>query len=177
MAAAFDFEKLRNLLTEEQMKVLDSIAMVFCPELNCQEKVLGNLILAHIRDKNHTVVKQINGQSGNYVIKPYCFQGAYTCFPRLIDFDKRNFFMKLSRTQSGTWRSWVYLSGLKKEAAKYRVRPTGLVNGLQIDMDGAIGHIWPVHLVWMTARLQQDTFLSWHLAPTSEVTRGLTLPF
>jgi hypothetical protein len=24
------------------------------------------------------------------------------------------------------------------------------------------GHIWPVHLVWMTARLQQDTFLSWH---------------
>jgi hypothetical protein len=37
--------------------------------------------------------------------------------------------------------------------------------------------IWPVHLVWMTARLQQDTFLSWHLAPASEVTRGLTLPF
>jgi hypothetical protein len=27
---------------------------------------------------------------------------------------------------------------------------------------------WPVHLVWMTARLQQDTFLSWHLAPASE---------
>jgi hypothetical protein len=36
---------------------------------------------------------------------------------------------------------------------------------------------WPVHLVWMTARLQQDTFLSWHLAPASEVTRGLNLPF
>jgi hypothetical protein len=32
-------------------------------------------------------------------------------------------------------------------------------------------------LAWMTARLQQDTFLSWHIAPTSEVTRGLTLPF
>jgi hypothetical protein len=40
-----------------------------------------------------------------------------------------------------------------------------------------ICHFWPVHLVWMTARLQQDTFLSWHLAPASEVTRGLTLPF
>jgi hypothetical protein len=37
--------------------------------------------------------------------------------------------------------------------------------------------IWPVHLVWMTARLQQDTFLSWHLAPASEVAGGLTLPF
>jgi hypothetical protein len=39
------------------------------------------------------------------------------------------------------------------------------------------GHIWPVHLVWMTARLQQDTFLSWHLAPASEVAGGHTLPF
>jgi hypothetical protein len=37
--------------------------------------------------------------------------------------------------------------------------------------------IWPVHLVWMTARLQQDTFLSWHLAPASEVAGGHTLPF
>jgi hypothetical protein len=37
--------------------------------------------------------------------------------------------------------------------------------------------LWPVHLVWMTARLQQDTFLSWHLAPAAEVTRGLTLSF
>jgi hypothetical protein len=36
---------------------------------------------------------------------------------------------------------------------------------------------WPVHLVWMTARLQQDTFLSWHLAPASEVAGGHTLPF
>jgi hypothetical protein len=34
------------------------------------------------------------------------------------------------------------------------------------------GHIWPVHLVWMTARHQQDTFLSWHLAPASEVAGG-----
>jgi hypothetical protein len=39
------------------------------------------------------------------------------------------------------------------------------------------GYIWPVHLVWMTARLQQDTFLSWHLAPASEVAGGHTLPF
>jgi hypothetical protein len=38
-------------------------------------------------------------------------------------------------------------------------------------------HYWPVHLVWMTARLQQDTFLSWHLAPASEVAGGHTLPF
>jgi hypothetical protein len=37
--------------------------------------------------------------------------------------------------------------------------------------------LWPVHLVWMTARLQQDTFLSWHLAPASEVAGGHTLPF
>jgi hypothetical protein len=36
---------------------------------------------------------------------------------------------------------------------------------------------WPVNLVWMTARLQQDTFLSWHLAPASEVAGGHTLPF
>jgi hypothetical protein len=36
---------------------------------------------------------------------------------------------------------------------------------------------WPVHLVWMTARHQQDTFLSWHLAPASEVAGGHTLPF
>jgi hypothetical protein len=39
------------------------------------------------------------------------------------------------------------------------------------------GDFWPVHLVWMTARLQQDTFLSWHLAPASEVAGGHTLPF
>jgi hypothetical protein len=36
---------------------------------------------------------------------------------------------------------------------------------------------WPVHLVWMTARHQQDTFLSWHLAPALEVARGHTIPF
>jgi hypothetical protein len=36
---------------------------------------------------------------------------------------------------------------------------------------------WPVHLVWMTARLQQDTFMFWHLAPASEVAGGHTLPF
>jgi hypothetical protein len=39
------------------------------------------------------------------------------------------------------------------------------------------GDFWPVHLVWMTARHQQDTFLSWHLAQASEVGGGHTLPF
>jgi hypothetical protein len=36
-------------------------------------------------------------------------------------------------------------------------------------------YYWPVHLVWMTARHQQDTFLSWHLAPASEKGHGLII--
>jgi hypothetical protein len=49
--------------------------------------------------------------------------------------------------------------------------------GINTGQHGNNNDIWPVHLVWMTARLQQDTFLSWHLAPASEVAGGHTLPF
>jgi hypothetical protein len=34
-----------------------------------------------------------------------------------------------------------------------------------------------VHLLSKGVPSGEDTFLSWHLAPVSEVTRGLTLPF
>jgi hypothetical protein len=34
-----------------------------------------------------------------------------------------------------------------------------------------------VHLLSKGVPSREDTFLSWHLAPVSEVTRGLTLPF
>jgi hypothetical protein len=63
---------------------------------------------------------------------------------------------------NGTHSTWLYLWSVH-------------VNDMEPLHDDIL--IWPVHLVWMTARLQQDTFLSWHLAPASEVTRGLTLPF
>jgi hypothetical protein len=39
------------------------------------------------------------------------------------------------------------------------------------------GHICVVHLLSEGVPSREDTFLSWHLAPVSEVTRELTLLF
>jgi hypothetical protein len=38
-------------------------------------------------------------------------------------------------------------------------------------------YICVVHLLSEGVPSREDTFLSWHLDPVSEVTRGLTLPF
>jgi hypothetical protein len=38
-------------------------------------------------------------------------------------------------------------------------------------------HFWPVHLNDKNVSSREDMFLSWHLAPASEVTGGHTLPF
>jgi hypothetical protein len=38
-------------------------------------------------------------------------------------------------------------------------------------------YLWPVHLNDKNVSSREDTFLSWHLAPASEVAGGHTLPF
>jgi hypothetical protein len=45
------------------------------------------------------------------------------------------------------------------------------------SLPSARKQIWPVHLNDKNVSSQEDTFLSWHLAPASEVAGGHTLPF
>jgi hypothetical protein len=93
---------------------------VYCPFLDCHEKVHINKVMAHIQGKNHNYGHRVynlhnNGTSWNFRPDEKYKTGVQ---PK-IDFDNRHFFLELSRTPSGTWHSWVYFSGFKEEAAKY----------------------------------------------------------
>jgi hypothetical protein len=92
---------------------------VYCPFLYCHEKVHINKVTAHIQEKNHHVYNIFNGQKWNFnrcgLRPPY----HTPIWQPKIDFDNCHFFLELSKTQSGTWHSWVYFSGFEDEAAKY----------------------------------------------------------
>jgi hypothetical protein len=95
---------------------------VRCPLLSCHEKVHINKVMDHIQEKNHTVTRINNGQGMFISMKPEIFRQPIfqqPIFPHHIEFENRDFFFEMTRDQSGTWKSWVYFSGLMDEAAKY----------------------------------------------------------